>query len=291
MFADMDRSTTSNSSQANLINENLALWDPSLVATLSFDPNRWQRYLSEKILLQTRKKWHWFVECQTRDPSLGTLSYLPFEIRRLIWQNVLACRDTLSSDGIWEFDFHKSGSPVDPAAFLFGFGRRGLPGVEAKNLRMVSSSMTAEYDNAILSTRSFRFNHPQALPIFFNRLNENQLSQIQSIEIGLLWNIGKWTDGLSHLPASLQRVTFLIHPPLKEKWFSSNAGQAVLDDLEPLAMTAIGSAPDAQFFVRSMTLQPLPLECQKVADRVLMNLQQHRVSSMQHKQTHDSAPH
>lgn len=47
----------------------------------------------EKAVERSRSRWHWFAEGQCRNPALGTLSYLPVEIRWLIWQE-LAGRET-----------------------------------------------------------------------------------------------------------------------------------------------------------------------------------------------------
>ncbi|KAI4234386.1 MAG: hypothetical protein LQ349_003837 [Xanthoria aureola] len=48
-----------------------------------FDPSA-----MEKAIGRSRSRWHWFTEGQRRNPALGTLSYLPVEIRRLIWQQL-----------------------------------------------------------------------------------------------------------------------------------------------------------------------------------------------------------
>ncbi|KAI4226817.1 MAG: hypothetical protein L6R36_002906 [Xanthoria steineri] len=48
-----------------------------------FDPSA-----MEKAIGRSRSRWHWFTEGQRRNPALGTLSYLPVEIRWLIWQQL-----------------------------------------------------------------------------------------------------------------------------------------------------------------------------------------------------------
>lgn len=48
-----------------------------------FDPSA-----MEKAVGRSRSRWHWFTEGQRRNPALGTLSYLPVEIRWLIWREL-----------------------------------------------------------------------------------------------------------------------------------------------------------------------------------------------------------
>ncbi|KAL8919863.1 MAG: hypothetical protein Q9208_006596 [Pyrenodesmia sp. 3 TL-2023] len=45
---------------------------------------------TSKAIERSRSRWHWFTEGQRRNPALGTLSYLPVEVRWLIWRELAA---------------------------------------------------------------------------------------------------------------------------------------------------------------------------------------------------------
>ena len=163
----------------------LDLRDPIFVMTLPFDQDLVKRYITEGILHHTRRRWEWFAEAQKLTPGLGTLGYLPFEVRVMILKELLRCRGTLSSDGIWEYDF-TCGSIYDVRAYFFGFGRRGLPNVDGfREIRQVSSSAKAESDDVFLSGRSFRFNQASNLESFIQQLTPAASNRISSIDIGI----------------------------------------------------------------------------------------------------------
>ena len=199
--------------------ERLPLRSEIFVLTLPFDQDLIPRYITEGILHRTRRRWSWFAEAQRLNPSLGTLQYLPAEVRREIWKWVFHCRGTMSADGLWEYD-RKLGSMWNTSAckypFLivvgtsrqmqygtlrssfdkiiiltgrtdyFGFGRIGLPGQnDSHNLRQVSSLVKAEVDDVFLSQRSFRFNDTSNLDAFLRQLTSDSASLIASMEIGI----------------------------------------------------------------------------------------------------------
>ena len=158
--------------------------DFTFVVTLPFDQNLVKRYITDGVLNRTKRRWHWFVEAERLNPGLGTLQYLPAEVRRLIWKELFRCRDTLSSDGIWEYD-RTCGPIFDLSAYYFGFGRRGLANYSGLGgLRLVSSTVKAESDEAFLF-RTFRFNQAENLNGFLKQLTPTMAAQIFSIEIGL----------------------------------------------------------------------------------------------------------
>ncbi|KAL8757194.1 MAG: hypothetical protein Q9184_004280 [Pyrenodesmia sp. 2 TL-2023] len=47
---------------------------------------------TQKAVERSRSRWHWFAEGRRRNPALGTLGYLPVEIRWLIWREVAGGR-------------------------------------------------------------------------------------------------------------------------------------------------------------------------------------------------------
>lgn len=153
--------------------------------TLPFDQNFVKRYVTEEILSRTSRRWEWFAEAQILNPGLGTLRYLPVEVRRLIWKELFYCRDTLSSDGIWEYNC-KCGPIFDLSAYYFGFGRRGLVDYNGyRGLRLVSSAVKSESDEAFLNLRTFRFNQTQHMIGFLKQLTPAYSDRLLSIEIGI----------------------------------------------------------------------------------------------------------
>ena len=161
----------------------LVVQDPSFVATPPFDLNSIKRYIADPILQRTKKRWAWFARARQINPSLGTLCYLPPEVRGLIWQAVLSCRYTLSCDGLWEYECGL-GPVFDLSAYYFGFGRRIFVDSNIENLRLVSSSVKTEYDETFLK-RPFRFNEPMNLAVFLNQMPEQYSSRLKSVEIGV----------------------------------------------------------------------------------------------------------
>lgn len=156
---------------------------PTFVMTLPFDQNLVKKYITDGVLNRTKRRWAWFGEAQRRNPALGTLQYLPAEIRRMIWKDVFYCRDTLSSDGLWEYDC-TCGPIFSTSAYFFGFGRRGL-GNGVEGLRQVSTAVKADFDDAFFFLRTFRFNQAANLNGFICQLTPELSDRISSFEIGI----------------------------------------------------------------------------------------------------------
>lgn len=159
--------------------------NPTFVMTLPFDQNPVQRYITDEVLSRTQRRWEWFTEARRLDSGLGTLTYLPAEIRRLIWKLLFECRDTLSCDGLWEYD-HTCGPIFDLKAYYFGFGRRGLFDSDGlRGLRLVSLAVKGESDEAFLACRTFRFNHAENLVGFIDQLTPASAERLRSIDVGI----------------------------------------------------------------------------------------------------------
>lgn len=267
-----------------------SLRDPIFVSTLPFDQHEARRYVTEAVLERTKKKWFWFVEAQRIEPALGTLCYLPPEIRRQIWATVLHCRETLSVEGLWEYDNLK-GPVFSLSAYFFGFGRRGLPGNTANRLRLVSKFVKAEYEDAFLSLRTFRFNRPQDLDTFLESFTGNQRSRLRSIAIGLsvctLESIRIWTSSLTRLPSTLQDVQFRIYrtfnawfvPMPRDTWnalhglyyLNREVQQEDFDLIETLVKCAVRSAPDARVSISPAGQDVLSPLSQAAVDAIIRN--------------------
>ena len=245
----------------------IASRDPSFVATLPFDQNSIKRYITDRILHRTRRRWAWFVKARETNPSLGTLSHLPVEIRQNIWRSVLHCRNTLSSDGLWEYE-GTLGSVLSPSAYYFGFGRRPFIDSNIENLRLVSSSVKEEYDD-IFFKMPFRFNQASNLTQFLDRLTDSQLTQLASVEIGVctLYNVEGWMTPVSRLPPKLREIHFRIYPTIPN-WYEGKIGQKSLEQLGKLIQNATERVPDARVLKSSTDEKPLSAHCQAVFDDV-----------------------
>ena len=124
-----------------------SLHNPTYLATLPFEYDRVPRSRTDNILFRVLERWNWFIEAGELNCALGTLVYLPAEVRSLIWQSLLYCPDTLSWDGLWEYG--AQGSPYQLSAYYFGFGRRGDFFGNVENLRLVSTQIKAEFDHVV----------------------------------------------------------------------------------------------------------------------------------------------
>ncbi|KAI4180804.1 MAG: hypothetical protein LQ346_006913 [Caloplaca aetnensis] len=62
--------------------------DSDIYLTLPFDAFATDCEAVDTVVEQTRAKWQWFHDGQRRNPALGTLSYLPVEVRWLIWMQL-----------------------------------------------------------------------------------------------------------------------------------------------------------------------------------------------------------
>lgn len=257
--------------------------DPAILSTLPFDQLYARRYKTEEALERTGKRWAWFEEALKTDPTLGTLNYLPLEIRHRIWQMVLQFDDTLSVDGLWEYD-HSLGAPFNLSAYYFGFGRRRFLEANANALRLVSSSVRTESDDVFLSMRTFRFNRPESLNAFVGHLTHHQLSRLRSIAVGLLvctsTSMEVWLDPLTRLPPSLQDIHFRIYPA-PNNWFDKarnfqgghynrHIPQEEFHLLEAIVKNAIQSAPRIRVTIRGAGNEyPLSARSQVAIDTII----------------------
>ena len=264
--------------------------DPAIISTLPFDPYDVGRDRTEEVLQRTVKRWVWFDQALRIHPTLGTLSYFPLEIRRRIWDIVLHCDDTLSADGLWEYE-QLHGGPLALSAYYFGFGRRKLHLGTVNGLRLVSSSFRAEYEDIFLSMRTFRFNRPESLDAFVNQLTVYQLSRLNSIAIGLsvclTTSMGVWLSSMARLPSTLQYIHIRIYPA-RNGWFGmARRGQSVaydrdvdqedFDVLDALVKQAVRSAPNARVTICGAAKEyQLSTRCQVATDAIIANSRQPR---------------
>ena len=246
-----------------------SLRDPTFMMTLPFDQSRIARYMTDNVLARVRQRWEWYSRAQKFNAALGTLGYLPAEVRVFVWQSLLHCNDTRSLDGLWEYD-RSLGSPFRLSAFYFGFGRRGLFLDSVENVRLVSSQIKVEYDHVFLYMRTFRFNYTENLFTFLHRLNDTYREQLSSVEIAVCTRLSMepWFDSIAYLPIGLKRVHFRLQvtPP---HWYHEQRGLESLQHLDKLVEQAARKAPRAQICISSATDHPLEPICQAAVDGIL----------------------
>ncbi|KAL2040228.1 hypothetical protein N7G274_007131 [Stereocaulon virgatum] len=244
-----------------------ALRDPSFVATLPFDQNDVQRYIADRVLDRTRRRWTWFFAAREKDPSLGTLSHLPAEIRQHIWRSVLQCRKTLSSDGLWEYEA-TFGSVFRPSSYHFGFGRRPFADSKLENLRLVSATVKEEYDEVFFQ-QSFRFNQAVNLTKFLDRLTDPQLTQLVSVEIGvwMSYSIESWMEPLLRLPPTLREIHFRFYSTLPN-WYETYMGQELVRLLRRLVQSVTIRLPNTRVVMSSTNEEPLSAQWHAVFDDI-----------------------
>lgn len=175
--------------------------EKTLRATLPFDISKSgiSRYYAARILEQTRKRWSWFVRAQELDLDrgmlLGTLGYLPLEIRLQIYKE------------LYDLDFSHS-------RLLFGLTyRRKLyaypdryPTLDSPLLHhyivcvnkntveicRASPTLKSEHEQEILRRLNFGFQCPHALEEFLNQLTQLDQSFLRRVTLvingSVCWN-------------------------------------------------------------------------------------------------------
>ncbi|KAI4272981.1 MAG: hypothetical protein LQ337_004940 [Flavoplaca oasis] len=135
------------------------------------------RAAAQQAVERSRSRWHWFVEGRRRNPALGTLSYLPIEIRCLIWKEIAGrhswqdlVRNWPWSD--WRFASHYYDTDlfIDSPPFIGHAGSRHLwlgnirdtvkdihEDLPMPYLRMALPLVGLEFDEMFLSTTTLEF--------------------------------------------------------------------------------------------------------------------------------------
>ena len=174
----------------------------------------------KQAITQTKVRWAWFSGARALDEQfsrrLGTLGYLPLEIRDKIFRLVLdeyikeAVRYRTYSDplghqphssgmtwlamkkqrrgkfGIWAQGKHPAHEFEDPKLYQVFCLRQnpyGNPPDFVMPLRLATDDTKFEFDRVFLSTITFDFHCPKALQLFLSELSVVQLSQVRSITV------------------------------------------------------------------------------------------------------------
>ena len=194
-----------------------------LSITLPFEPTQSTVNVVAGALIRTKSSWSWFVRAQHLDrvnnTRLGTLSYIPRELRDIIHDYILGiysleCESKAiprwrqgfvtagrRSDRIWrrKFDYMWGFWPdygqtrfrVWPSAFHaqsylnlrpWEFGEEGPP-AKPLGLRDASPTLRNESDEMFLSRSIFGFSYPEKLALFLRQMTPMQRSWLQRISL------------------------------------------------------------------------------------------------------------
>ena len=193
----------------------------------------------KQAIRQTKVRWAWFSGATALDDELsrrlGTLGYLPFEVRDKIFRLVLdeyieeALRYQLYLDPMaqpyrsdhpfgvtWlamkqnfktefeiritpHFSAHKFKDAKLEKVFCLRQKCFGPPPDFVMPLRLATADTKFEFDRVFLSTMTFDFSCPKALELFISELSAVQMSQVKSITIrfhGCNDCLGKSNEGI-----------------------------------------------------------------------------------------------
>ena len=205
-----------------------------LAATLPFKQINVPPNLFHRAIDQTQKRWAWFMESRELDTErgteLGTLGYLPWEVRQQILKIVYdrhfygksyhgprtLCYEippwAIAAPNI--FDFSYSYNVTTRACWVSHTTRTNF------GLRRSSATLGFEYEGLFLSNTIFKFKSPTALEKFLGQLSDFHQTKLRRIIIDIWVLCGcrsprlrrDWRDGWKtacfQLPASLRQVSF-----------------------------------------------------------------------------------
>ena len=211
--------------------------------------------LKAKTLRQTKARWCWFDKASKNDKDagtrLGTLRFLPYEIRQQIFQIVLEeyfdeVEEQLGQQNSiltrWMYRYIGSVSRSRLQIHFEGlhcccerdkvpniFDLRSYFGVRQTNerlpmsLRLASPSIQPEFDCVFLSRSTFHFTCPFTLHQFLDQLSPFQQSQLKCMKLSMFQYWRCYSDALTHrdqwmaacqrLPRELKSVE--IEPPYR----------------------------------------------------------------------------
>ena len=227
--------------------------------TVPFDIESLSRFslLKAKTLRQTKARWCWFDTARKDDQdagtSLGTLRFLPYEIRQQIFQIVLEdyfdeveeqlrqhnsvfnrCRSRCVGHidrSLLEIHFEglHCSCKRDRVPNVFNLGSYFVwPAPERlfMSLRLASPSIQREFDSVFLSRSTFQFTCSFTLQYFLDQLSPFQRKQLRCLSISIfqywvcdsysLTRRDPWMAACQRLPPSLKSVEMQSPYDLKD---------------------------------------------------------------------------
>lgn len=184
--------------------------------TLPFDYNWESKDLRAVSLQRTRQRWAWFSKAEDQDrergTQLGTLGYLPWEVRQMVFEKLF---DNL---------FHCRYKNMDELYYPWCI--KSSPWHDLASLD-ASASMMLEVKYAYLTTTNFQFNSSLALSTFLGHLTKYEKSLLRYV------TIAPWLgddikveneimrDACAELPSGLISITFTFGD-----WLFDGTGKA-----------------------------------------------------------------
>ena len=187
-----------------------------VAVTVPFDLKRQSWLLAVKTLRRTKARWCWFEQASEDDEKagtrLGTLRFLPPEIRRQIFKMVLedcfherirkerlfeAMYSGISSEHCdhlikwhlrYEGKFCRCWRDRNPEPWDI-FNLESYNAIEKSaervplSLRSVSPSIRQELDRVFLTSNTFEFSCPSSLERFLDRLSPSQQAQLKCVRL------------------------------------------------------------------------------------------------------------
>lgn len=226
---------------------------PDYAMTVPYDVTNLPRLslLKAKIMKRTKLRWCWFEEAMKDDKeagtSLGTLRYLPYEIRQHIFKIVLECYFDeynrqyelenilrfgkgyrfvgILTKGKLDFEgrFCRCGQNEGPKfCSVFDLGSYKPifqdTGNAPLSLRLASSSMKPEFERVFLACINFKFACPASLERFLDQLSSYQQRQLMALTIHPFRDCNccpdprklceHWSVVCQRLPTQLRAVDF-----------------------------------------------------------------------------------
>ena len=207
----------------------------------------------ERTDVITQKGWF----SNTPNPTLGTLGYLPAEIRLIIWEHLFLLLH-LKADESHRYDprgrIQTSCYPWSNCYVLFNPESESLLGPyegTVINLLKALPRMTSEIHHTYLSTRTFYFPTPRCMEDYLEVIAQHAAS-LRNITMLLTEDLKAnraWIDAIDYLPKDLDSMTFKLSG-FCTGYKTLKYVQAQLSVLDTLNKRAIRTAPTARILIQ-----------------------------------------
>ena len=258
---------------------------PDLTMTIPFDLKYsfWPSLLKARVLRQTELRRCWFDEASKDDKEantrLGTLRFLPYEIREQIFKIVLEnyfdefnlerrrygtlTKWQLNYEG-WVCHCKVAGYKTWDVFNLISYCCVTESQYKTRaplNLRFASESLREESDHVFLASNTFEFTCPASLERFMNELSPLQQRHLRRIKLHIVgymyWNCfpniskvyKRWMAVCERLPPRLVSVQFILsyHWGISNGiWTGNNRDRGFGDVLELLSKRVSRACPRAK---------------------------------------------
>ena len=194
--------------------------------TLPFKASKVSQELRAAIIKRTKNRWAWFSRAEDLDEErgtqLGTLGYLPWEIRQKIFEEFFEGNfraRIVRGSGCIRPPLFDSIDP--PGAWYWA----GYPGVfRLWEIRLASASLKHEVEYAFFTMMNFHFDSIEAMMDFLVNLKTYEKSLLRSVSVLLdVWsdiNVAResWMDACAKLPSGLTSIKFELYYCLVRSW-------------------------------------------------------------------------